>query len=234
MPKSKAKRSKKSKLTQREKGLFRFQGLGDFTSGVENKFYDQSIALIGSSSNEPFVVSPIVGLQQNSTASGRDGDRIWVKSLSVKVRYTKPNQTLGGSETMSKVRWDWRLVVDKQTNGSTLTVSDYQETPTARPNGGLSVFQPKLSTSKRFTTLKTGRSFSEQNVSYNNDLDDAVGHHEIFLRFPGKGMEVVISNTDGLITGFKSNNLYLLLQNNDHSTWDHTYHVYSRIRFAEQ
>lgn len=232
MPKSKAKRGKKQ-LSAKQKGIYRFHGLADYTDGTETKFYDVTNSIIGSDLDEPHVITPLVGMEQNSSAQGRDGLKIWVKSISVKVAYSKTNSKLDGSFSKPETRWYWRLFVDRNTNGTAVVVSDYQGTPTSRSNqGGLQVFQPNLANAQRFTTLKTGSSLSKS-YKQDGDQDDQTGHHEIFIRIPGRGMEVTINNVDGSITGFKSNNLYLILQNDDTIDYFHTYHVHSRVRFTD-
>lgn len=228
--KGKSKRGKKQ-LSAKQKGLYRFHGLGDYTDGTEYKFFDSTVNIVSSVQNEPHILTPLANLAQNSTAQGRDGLKIWVKSISVKMLMKKPQEN-GSDVSIPVTRWDYRLFVDRNTNGTPVTVSDYQDTPTARPNGGLSVFIPKLANAARFTTLKTGNKKSLMAYSDPDNFGQIV-HDEFFLRFPGKGMEVIINNTDGGITGFRSNNLYLLLQNSDVANFPHDYHVYSRIRFTD-
>lgn len=233
MPKSKAKRGKKQ-LSAKQKGIYRFHGLLDYTDGTERKFYDVSNALISSTLDEPHIATPLLGMPQNNTASGRSGLKIWVTSISAKITFNKPISVAGGTFSKAETNWYYRLLVDRNTNGSLISGADYQSisTGTARPNGGLQVFMPNMPNAQRFTTLKTGRAKTR---AYNTDGDqaDQNGHHEFFVRFPGKGMEVTINNTDGGITGFKSNNLYLFLQNDDVTGYEHSYHIFTRVRFTD-
>lgn len=236
MPKAK---SSKSKLTAAEKGKYRLQGLIDFgKKGEEKKFYDRTQDETDITGDVAILYQPVLSLAQDTTASTRVGQKIWITSLTLK--FTVENPTHGTSYPGPPVtRWDYRLFIDKQTNGVVPTQLLYQQPlgdggSNTRPYEGLSMFIPNLASAGRFVSLKGGHTKTEINFDHGSEtVNRTRAVMSCYYRFPGKGLEIDITNTDGQIGGFKSNNLYVFLQNNAPAGSKWSYKVDSRIRYTD-
>lgn len=230
--------SKKHTLTAAQKGKVRLHGLIDFgKKGEERKFYDKFFIDTDSTENVAVLYQPVLSLPQDTTATARVGQKIWVTSITLK--FTVENPTHGSTYPYPPVtRWDYRLFIDKQSNGVIPTQMQYQQQIGsgigARPLEGLSMFMPNLASSQRFVTLKTGHTKTEVNFDHGSStVNRTRSVMSCYYRFPGKGLEIDITNTDGAIGGFKSNNLYVFLQNNGPQGDKWSYIVESRIRFTD-
>lgn len=238
MPKG-TKAAHKNSLTAAQKGKFRLHGLIDFGSkGQEKKFHDVDNTATDSTSDIAVLLQPVLAIAQGDSAIKRTGQKIWITSITAK--FTVENPTHGTSFPYPPVtRWDYRLFIDKQTNGAVLSQTDYQAAIGAggiatRPYEGLSMFHPNLASAQRFVTLKTGHVKTEVNFDHGSaTVNRSRSTMSLFYRFPGKGLMVDIANVDGSIGGFKSNNLYIYLQNNGPAGDKWSYAVTTRIRYTD-
>lgn len=238
MPKkAPAKKKVLKKLPAKLKGYYRIAGLADYTDGLEPKFFDQHHDT-ASASNEWHLHEPLYLLPQNDKATGRDGNRILVKSLQMSGMlgvYQDDTGSVGTTDAPSTVSFYWRVFVDKQTNGALPTHAEYSATDnTARP-AGLSTFLNNLEYAKRFVTVASG--VIELPIYYKENYPDAPNHVAFneYIRLDGQGLEVDIVGSTGITSEFKSNNLYLALQNNDPRPGALTLQEFStRIRFVDK
>lgn len=241
MPKSRPKtRRNKKTLSSAQKGKYRLHGLIDFGSGQgqEKKFYDRYSKLVDSVSDIAVLIQPVLSLPQGDGASARDGQKIWINSITMKLTMETP--THGSSFPNPPVtRWDYRLFVDKQSNGAVPANTDLQQPLGAggsctRPDEGLSMYVPNMANSSRFVTLKSGH--ANTTVTYDDGASSANqsrGTASCYYKFPGKGLMIDITNVDGSIGGFKSNNLYLFIQNNGPAGDQWTLATTTRIRYTD-
>lgn len=199
-------------------------------AGRELKFYDQDIAgyLDWANSAGDYVVhKPYQSITQDASANGRVGNKVFPKGLEIRLStylYQQHPTELDFNGGLFRVI----VVEDTQTNGAAMTPSDLLTIKYDGLNLMYSASPYNMANHKRFKVFK------DEVISI-TPQEYAAATRSTYKSFkymiPIKDT-VEINNTDGAITGFKSNNYYVLLLADGESTTTANYLRYMLVTRA--
>jgi len=212
----------KSKFTS---GLDRTGGFYRFYRGgrtKELKFFDTSLAFNIDFTGEVPATGQLNLIPQGTTPITRVGQHCIIKEIEIigQIGYVPGADTNGTSLSVI------HLVLDTQCNGAAAAVTD------VLTSNALTVAVPNIGNSQRFKILKTWRFAFHAGAgvsgAYSQDLRHWVWKHKCSIP-----IEFADSNTDGAITGIRSNNLFLLAGSDSTADDEVNAAATCRLRFSD-